>query len=116
MFTTKRVDTMKVTDILLTLTVAILVSGCCVFAESTRMNGNDRRYPIMSEQTAKTIAEAIGRQLYGDVISGQVPLRARLEQDVWIVDGVLDNDELGGVLHVEISAYSYCVTAVTHSK
>ena len=107
---------MKVTDVLMTLTVALFVSGCCVFAESARMNGNDRRYPIMSEQTARAIAEAIGRQLYGDVISGQVPLGARLEQDIWIVDGVLDKDELGGVLHVEINAYSYCVTAVTHSK
>jgi ATP-dependent Clp protease ATP-binding subunit ClpA len=59
---------------------------------------------VPDEQTAMRIAEAIWIPVYGqEMIERQKPLRAELENDVWIVSGALPEGQTGGILVARIS-------------
>lgn len=44
---------------------------------------------IPDELTAKQIAEAIGLPIYGEKIKEQRPYKAKLLNDIWIVEGLV---------------------------
>jgi len=89
----------------------------------THYNREDRNGYVPHEgfvpdaDTAVKIAEAVWAPIYGtEAIEGQKPFNARLVGDVWVVEGTLPPDYLGGVVEAEISRKDGCVLWVSHGK
>lgn len=67
--------------------------------------------------TAIKIAEAIWLPIYGKGIYDKQPFRASLKNDsIWIVEGSLQPDELGGVPYAEIQKSDCKIIKVIHTK
>ena len=67
--------------------------------------------------TAKRIAEAVWLPIYGKSVLNEKPFKARLTNEgVWVVEGSLPKDMLGGVAYIEISRRDGRILEVTHGK
>ncbi|MGD0941560.1 MAG: YbbC/YhhH family protein [Terracidiphilus sp.] len=72
---------------------------------------------VPDERTAVTIAEAVLIPIYGEkTIAGEKPFHAKLNGDIWVVNGTLASGSLGGVAIVELSRKDAQIISVTHSK
>jgi hypothetical protein len=77
---------------------------------------NSRDY-VPDKETAIRIAEAIWLPIYGNGIYETKPFVARLNNaNVWIVEGTLDKDEVGGVPYIEIQKKDCKILNVIHTK
>jgi len=70
------------------------------------------------ERQVFEIAYDTAIKVYGhNVIDGESPLTAKLVFDsVWIVEGTLPRDFLGGTVYIEISRSNLKVRKITHYK
>ncbi len=73
---------------------------------------------VAKERTAIRIAEAVLSDIYGDEqLKLELPLTARLENDVWIVTGTFPKGNYyGGVASISIEKDSGCILSVSHGK
>lgn len=76
---------------------------------------------VPSEQTARTIAEAVLVPIYGkDNISRQKPFKTKITGDIWIIEGSTPADRgiayLGGSFTIHISKMTGEILLVTHSR
>lgn len=70
---------------------------------------------VPNKETAIRVAEAIWLPIYGDKIYRNKPFIAKLNGDVWVVEGTLHTDS-GGVPYIEIRKEDCKVMDVYHSK
>ena len=87
--------------------------------ETIRENGNaipvDGLVP--NEETAIRIAEAVWLPIYGSLIYGSRPFKARLVDDsIWVVEGTLPEGSVGGTPYAEIQRKDGKVLKVIHGK
>ena len=76
---------------------------------------------VASEQTAKSIAEAVLIPIYGkENIEKQKPFKVILKDETWIVEGSTPDNRgriyLGGVFMIRISKFTGEILFLTHSK
>lgn len=74
---------------------------------------------VAKERTAIRIAEAVLSDIYGDAqIKFELPLTAKLENEVWTVTGTFPTKGYykGGVATILISKDSGCILSVSHEK
>ncbi|HMU96240.1 MAG TPA: NTF2 fold immunity protein [Elusimicrobiota bacterium] len=72
---------------------------------------------VPDEKTAIRIALAVWEPLYGTKdVEGKAPYRARLEGNVWRVEGTLPPGHLGGVPTAEISKVDGRILRVSHGQ
>lgn len=72
---------------------------------------------VPDEITAVKIAEAVWLPIYGEKIYKSKPFIAKLlENEVWIVEGTLSKDMVGGVPYIEIQKADGKILKVFHSK
>jgi len=87
---------------------------------STLLGASDGYVPekgfVPDAETAKRIAEAVFRPVYGSSIEGEKPLKATLSGDVWTVSGTLPANYIGGVAVVKIFRRDGRVLYMMHGK
>jgi hypothetical protein len=71
---------------------------------------------VPDSDTAIKIAEVIGTRLYGKTITIERPFQARLEGQVWVVQGTLPKGFRGGVMTIKIARKDGRVLFVMHDK
>ncbi|MFZ5942060.1 MAG: YbbC/YhhH family protein [Bacteroidota bacterium] len=72
---------------------------------------------VPNQETAIKIAEAIWLPIYGKEIEEKKPFVAHLQGDtLWIVEGTLKGEMIGGVPHIEIMKNDCRVLEVSHGK
>jgi hypothetical protein len=72
---------------------------------------------IQREETAKKIAESIWIPMYGESILEERPYSAKLIGDsIWIVEGTLHEETLGGVARIEIRKLDCKVLKIAHGR
>jgi NTF2 fold immunity protein len=71
---------------------------------------------VPDAETAMRIAEAVWLPLYGAAVLEKRPWRARLENDVWVVEGSLPRVMPGGVPIAKISKRTGEILRVSHGK
>jgi len=84
-------------------------------------NGSEGYIPkdgfVPDEETAKKIAEAVLYPIYGKSIKNQKPFKVTLvENKIWVVEGTLSRNTLGGVFHIEIQKENCTILNVSHGK
>jgi hypothetical protein len=84
--------------------------------EEVEVQGSSVGQLMPEEETAIRIAEVILAAVYGtSVIREQRPFEARLNGDVWTVQGTLPADFVGGVAIAELSSVDARILRVSHS-
>ena len=93
-----------------------------VFMSSTVLADNSK-HTFMPEQgyvpdakTAIKIAEAIWLPIYGERIYEKKPFVAKLQGEIWVIQGSLSSQMLGGVPTAEISKKTGEILKVSHGK
>jgi len=71
---------------------------------------------VPDAETAMKIAEAVWLPIYGPGVLEKKPWRARLVDDVWVVEGSLPRVMPGGVPTATISKRTGEVLRVSHGK
>ena len=71
---------------------------------------------VPNAETAIKIAEAVWLPIYGDAVLTKKPFVARLVNEVWIVEGTLPAESLGGVPIAEISKKDGKILRISHGK
>jgi|ERR1700733_10677251 hypothetical protein len=72
---------------------------------------------VPNEKTAATIAEAILIPIYGDKqIQSQKPFKVTLENNIWLIEGVVDPPEPRGNFALRLSKVDGKVLYITHSQ
>jgi hypothetical protein len=71
---------------------------------------------VPDAETAMKIAEAVWLPNYGAAVLDMRPWRARLENDVWVVEGSLPRPMPGGVPIAKISKRTGEILRVSHEK
>ena len=67
-------------------------------------------------RTAIKIAEAVWLPIYGKAIYEKSPFAAKLQGEVWLVEGTSPDDKVGGVLVAAISKESGQIIRISHGK
>ena len=93
------------------------VALACTAQEASRHSHKPSAGYVPDAATAIRIAVAIWEPIYGrKEISHQAPYKARLIGTVWIVEGTLPPNMLGGVALAEIAKDDGRVHRVSHGK
>jgi NTF2 fold immunity protein len=72
---------------------------------------------VPDQKTAIAVAEAVLVPIYGEKqVASERPFSARLDQDIWTVEGHLPAGWDGGVAEVKIRKTDATVLSVTHGK
>jgi hypothetical protein len=72
---------------------------------------------VPDEKTAIAEAEAILAPIYGEKqVASERPYTARLNGGVWIVQGSLPDEDVGGVAEIQIRKADAAVMLVSHGK
>lgn len=72
---------------------------------------------VPDKETAVRIAEAVWIPIYGErKINAEKPFKARLQNDVWIVEGSISKGIKGGVAIAEIAKTDGRIVRVSHGK
>ena len=71
---------------------------------------------VSNADVAIKIAEAVWLPIYGNAINDKRPFKAKMKNGIWVVEGTLHGDMLGGVPIIEISKNDGRVLRVSHSK
>jgi hypothetical protein len=101
-------------NILILLTLLIIET----FAHSQTNSKTDKTQDFVpDEQTAMRIAEAIWLPIYGEKVLDQKPFVAKLVKNkVWVVEGYLSPEAVGGIPHIEIQKSDCKILKVYHTK
>lgn len=83
---------------------------------NTSMVNLDSLICISSPEIAHSIAELICVSIFGNTIFEQKPYTAKLTNNVWIVEGSLNKDELGGAFYIELEKNTSEVLKIKHGK
>lgn len=103
----------------------VIIVFCCAFeikSTSTMGTGNIPKDGFVpNAKTAIKVAEPILDSIYGeDKIRKEKPLNAELDNNVWIIRGVLHSPKghvaVGGVAEIHISKKDCRVLFVSHGK
>jgi hypothetical protein len=109
-------ETMKLNIPTLVLLFSLLFVPCRTDSEAIKPKDGY----VAKERTAVRIAEAVLGDIYGDAqIRFELPLTAKLENEVWTVTGTLPATKgyyKGGVATILISKDSGCILSVSHEK
>lgn len=100
------------------LSLALLAMSNAADVQSPEPNYVPRDGYVPDSQTAARIAEAVLLPVYGKaLISKQLPLIARLEGTVWIVEGRLPKGAtLGGVAMVKLAKANGAILHMSHGR
>jgi hypothetical protein len=72
---------------------------------------------VPNAETAIKIAVAVWIPIYGqEQIDGEKPYKARLENEVWVVEGSLPKGWIGGVALAEIQKGDGKIVRISHGK
>jgi hypothetical protein len=71
---------------------------------------------VPNEEVAIKIAEAIWLPLYGDEIYSQKPYSVILKNEIWYINGTLQDGYIGGVAYIEIQKTNGKILNVYHTK
>lgn len=72
---------------------------------------------IVDSESAIKLAEIVWLNVYGSKIKDRKPFKASLKGgNIWVVEGTLSNNTLGGVPYIEIQKSDGKVLKVTHGK
>lgn len=72
---------------------------------------------VPTAEVAVKLANTILIELYGiDDIEEQSPFSVNLEDNIWILEGYLDENKLGGVAYIEIDKQTGQIRKVVHTK
>jgi hypothetical protein len=72
---------------------------------------------VPTAEIAFQIAEPILKQIYGSKkIENEKPFSINIEDDVWVIEGHLDKELLGGVAYMEIRKSNGEILKVIHTK
>lgn len=96
--------------------LALLILSSFIYNNKMKRNANNNQILVPNEETAIKIAEAIWLPLYGESIYQKKPFKARLENEIWIVEGSMPLEMKGGVPYIEIQRSDCKVLKVTHGK
>ncbi len=95
--------------------IVFLVCGSALAEKQQHTYMPEEGY-VPNARTAIKIAEAIWLPIYGDGIYSKKPFVAKLNNDVWVVQGSLSIQMVGGVPVAEISKKTGKVLRVSHGK
>jgi NTF2 fold immunity protein len=98
-----------------TLTILLILSAPVAWSAEKHSYTPKEGY-VPTADTAVKIAEAVWLPIYGESIQKKKPFTARLENGVWIVEGTLPKDTMGGVPIIEISKKDGKILRVSHGK
>ena len=80
------------------------------------INAN-KNYCINNSIDAIKHAEKKWFEIYGNAVNKKKPFVAKLINDtIWVVTGIIDKNQLGGVPYAEINAKNCKFIKVTHGK
>lgn len=89
----------------------IFLSNCSNQTQTSKTNESLELKKVLK------LAEEIAFKEYGNSISKELPLRARLADDsIWIVEGTLPKGAEGGTVYIELSRTSLQLLKITHYK
>jgi len=100
----------------------ICTSVFTIFMNSTVLADNSKHTVapehgyVPDEKTAIKIAEAIWLPIYGEGIYKKKPFVAKLQGEIWVIQGSLPSHMLGGVPTAEISKKTGEILRVSHDK
>jgi hypothetical protein len=106
---------MKTLRVVLPLMCAIAFVAVSVAGEP-KHNVNSKDGLVPNAETAIKIAEAVWLPIYGDGIFKKKPFKAHLAGDVWVVEGTLPAEMVGGVPVAEISKKDGKILRVSHGQ
>ncbi|WP_073129766.1 NTF2 fold immunity protein [Chryseolinea serpens] len=69
---------------------------------------------ISNAETAIKIAEAVWLPIYGEGIYNKKPFKAELKDSIWVVEGTVSPDKLGGAPYLRIQKKDGKILEVTH--
>jgi hypothetical protein len=108
---------------MLKLTISAVTLSLVAFAGAVGDRSVQQSYAprdgfVPDALTAVRIAEAVLQPVYGrELIGRQRPLIARLEGNVWVVEGTLPRGAtLGGVAEVRIAKSNAAILHMSHGK
>ncbi len=111
----KRINLTNVFKLLALLVLLVSISGTGVCHRSP--SGTPKNGFVPDEATAINIAEAIWLPIYGKSIYNEKPFHAKLYKGtVWVVEGTLPVNMLGGTAYIEINKSDCRILKVTHGK
>ncbi|HZP78404.1 MAG TPA: NTF2 fold immunity protein [Pseudolabrys sp.] len=101
--------------------VAVFLVAFCLTAAEAQPKLANTKPPITNlvpdEKTAVAIALAVLIPIYGQrQIWHEMPFRAKLNDDVWRVEGSLPSGYVGGVAEIEISKEDARVISIIHGQ
>jgi hypothetical protein len=89
----------------------VVIAGCC--SRSLIPRGD----LVPDSETAIAIAQALIKAQYGEEeLKSELPLKATLSNDIWIVKGTLPKGWVGGVAVVKISKTDARIRQLHHYK
>lgn len=106
---------MKTVRVVMLLLCAIAIIAVSVAGE-TKHNVGPKDSLVPNAETAIKIAEAVWLPIYGDAILKKKPFKAHLTGDVWIVEGTLPAESVGGVPIAEISKKDGKIVRIRHGQ
>lgn len=71
---------------------------------------------VPNAETAIAIAKAVWLPIYGSAVLRQLPIKAVLNADEWLVSGTFQGKGFGGSAMARISKKSGCVLEVSHGE
>jgi hypothetical protein len=92
----------------------LFIFSSLLFAEVIHSIPKDGFVP--NEITAIRIAEAVWLPIFGEEIYKDKPFKAVLKDGIWIVNGTLSEDTLGGTATAEITKQDGRILAVYHTQ
>ncbi len=94
---------------------AVFMSSTVLADDSTHTFVPEHGY-VPDKETAIKIAEAIWLPIYGEGIYKKKPFVAKLQGEIWVIQGSLPSHMLGGVPTAEISKTTGEILRVSHDK
>lgn len=78
---------------------------------------SQRQDSIETQSQACSLAEGLWVERYGELVLEEKPYRATLVNDsIWVVEGTLPKDRIGGVAYIEIRKKDGLVITISHEK
>ncbi|WP_165044861.1 NTF2 fold immunity protein [Dysgonomonas sp. ZJ709] len=71
---------------------------------------------IPDKETAVSVAEIVLVKIYGKEVLSQRPFLVTLKDNIWIIEGHLEEDMDGGVAYIEIDKQTGQIRKVVHTK
>ena len=101
--------------------LTLIITSICLTSCHTHNEGNVEWKPedgyISNETSAIKVAEVVWLNVYGPEIENDKPFKAKLKDGkIWIVEGTLDPNKLGGVPYIEIQKSDGKILKVIHGK